>query len=109
MTAHTASLLTVLSEEVRTRIRVELREAATRRQHQLDLLAASGPEAGDETDPVLFTQRATLQQLLDQIRAAQARIDDDTFGQCQRCHAAIPLARLEIRPWTTTCVVCASS
>jgi len=109
MTTHAVSPFTTVSNEARTRISADLHEAATHRQRQLELITAAH-EAGSDTDPAVLTaQRIMLEQLLKQIRAAQARIDDDTFGQCERCQRTIPTARLEVRPWATTCVECASS
>jgi len=45
---------------------------------------------------------------LDQIAAALARLDAGTYGRCERCGDEIPSARLEIRPWATDCVACAT-
>ena len=109
MTAHAIPTNVCIPDDVRARIRSDLDEAATHRQRQLDVLLASGPDAGADVDPVVSAQRATLRQLLEQITAAQDRLDHDGFGRCEVCRAPIPIARLEIRPWTTTCVACAAS
>jgi DnaK suppressor protein len=47
------------------------------------------------------------QQLLEQTRAALARIDDGTYGRCQECGRDIPAARLQALPYTPYCVPCA--
>lgn len=38
---------------------------------------------------------------------ALARVDDGSYGTCQRCGSAIPDARLHARPTARTCVSCA--
>jgi DnaK suppressor protein len=61
-----------------------------------------------------FDQELTLsllgseRQALDQIEAAIARIDDGSYGQCEKCGRAIPKARLEAIPYAARCVQCAS-
>jgi len=49
-------------------------------------------------------QRA--EQELRQIDAALRRLEDHRYGNCLRCHDAIPYARLKIRPTTTLCYEC---
>jgi len=43
---------------------------------------------------------------LESIRRALGRIEDGTYGLCERCGQMIPLERLELRPRSTTCVPC---
>jgi len=45
-------------------------------------------------------------QVLGAIDAALARIEDGTFGVCQRCGQPIAEARLEALPWATLCIDC---
>lgn len=44
------------------------------------------------------------QQTLAQIDRALARIDDGTYGTCERCGKAIAEERLRARPWATLCI-----
>jgi DnaK suppressor protein len=44
------------------------------------------------------------QQTLAQIDRALARLDDGTYGSCERCGNQIAEARLEARPWATLCI-----
>lgn len=44
------------------------------------------------------------QQTLEQIERALARIDDGTYGTCERCGKQIPEERLRARPWATLCI-----
>lgn len=43
---------------------------------------------------------------LDEIDAAQARLAAGTFGACEGCRSAIPLARLRALPTARFCIVC---
>jgi DnaK suppressor protein len=44
--------------------------------------------------------------LLMKIEKAIARIDDGSFGLCERCEEPISVKRLEARPVTTLCIRC---
>jgi RNA polymerase-binding transcription factor DksA len=43
---------------------------------------------------------------LDEIRAAQARLETGSFGVCETCGLTIHLSRLRAVPWTRHCVAC---
>ena len=60
-------------------------------------------------DPVALRRSADLQETLDEIEAALARIDAGTYGSCVRCGSAIPVERLQMRPFAGTCVSCAGA
>src|SRR6478672_3285721 len=70
--------------------------------------ASEGSNADDEHDPegaTIAFERAQTSALaasavahLREIAAAEARLDDGTYGICERCGDAIPQARLEARP-----------
>jgi DnaK suppressor protein len=82
-------------------------ELATLELHQ----AGSPPE-----DVVTETASAILSRLegrqkhtLDEIDAAQARLAAGTYGVCEDCHTAIPLARLRAIPTARYCVKCQRS
>jgi DnaK suppressor protein len=44
------------------------------------------------------------QQTLAQIDRALAKLDDGTFGVCERCGKPIASERLRARPWATLCI-----
>ena len=48
--------------------------------------------------------------VLDQISAALSKLqlDPDDYGVCDQCDEDIPDKRLEIMPWSTSCVRCLS-
>jgi DnaK suppressor protein len=43
-----------------------------------------------------------------EIDAALQRIDNGTYGSCERCHQAIPKPRLKALPFARLCVACKS-
>jgi DnaK suppressor protein len=45
-----------------------------------------------------------LLAMLDEVRRAQARVADGSYGFCEVCGEPIPEGRLEARPWATRCV-----
>ena len=111
--AHARDLL--LAERALTvdRIRVLEREFADIAE------AASADGTDDEHDPegaTLAFERQHTAALLDQARTqltavddALGRLDDDNYGNCQRCGRAIGVERLAARPTATTCMPCASA
>ena len=44
------------------------------------------------------------QQTLEQIDRALARLDDGTYGTCERCGKQIGEERLRARPWAGLCI-----
>ena len=57
-------------------------------------------------DPVALTLSASLQRSIEEIDAALGRLDAGTYGRCVHCGTAIPEERLELRPFTDSCVRC---
>lgn len=45
--------------------------------------------------------------LLRKVEHALERVESGEYGICERCGEAIPVARLEVLPYATTCVNCA--
>lgn len=55
----------------------------------------------------LHTQLAALESReIRQIDAAIDKIREGHYGQCESCQKAIPIARLQALPFTSTCVDC---
>jgi DnaK suppressor protein len=102
---------------------IELREATSRRAASLardfdDIVEASSDVAtDDEHDPEGHTiawERQQIAALLAEtnavsaaIEAAEARVEDDRYGICTVCAAAIAPERLDALPATPTCIDCA--
>jgi DnaK suppressor protein len=72
-----------------------------------------GKRVGDGTTEAVdrLTKGGTVEQLsamrTDVVRALE-KLDEGTYGLCDRCGALIPEERLEARPWSVLCVRCAS-
>jgi DnaK suppressor protein len=49
-----------------------------------------------------------LGAMREDVERALEKIDDGTYGICDRCGRLIPEARLEARPWSVYCVGCAA-
>ncbi|MEY4747304.1 MAG: hypothetical protein RLZZ416_353, partial [Candidatus Parcubacteria bacterium] len=47
---------------------------------------------------------AELEQRHKQIESALGRLDDGTYGLCEKCGDAIPFDRLEANPAARTCI-----
>jgi RNA polymerase-binding transcription factor DksA len=45
-----------------------------------------------------------LLAMLEEVRRAQQRLAEGTYGTCEVCGEPIPEGRLEARPWATRCV-----
>ena len=54
----------------------------------------------------LMRIREREQRLIKKIDEALARMDQDTYGICERCEEGIPYPRLKARPVTTLCINC---
>jgi DnaK suppressor protein len=55
---------------------------------------------------MVFRLRDREKFLLKKIEKALSRIDEGTFGVCERCEEEISPKRLEARPVTTLCIRC---
>jgi DnaK suppressor protein len=55
----------------------------------------------------LSIEQNTL-DLLSKVQNALRRMDNGEYGLCESCGKAIPLERLDILPYSTLCVDCAS-
>ncbi len=85
-----------------------------------DAVVASSRDtnADDEHDPegaTIAFERSQIGSLVRQVRAhlveidaAVGRVEDGTYGTCERCGEAIGEGRLEARPTARTCIRCAS-
>lgn len=68
----------------------------------------------DPEGPTLAFERSQSSAILGQTRvhlaqieSALERLDAGTYGVCVTCLKPIPVARLEVRPYSTQCVGCA--
>ncbi len=69
------------------------------------------PDSGDQASAeaernFVLRLRSREQKLLQKIDDALDKIEDGTFGICEKCGAEIRTKRLEARPVTTMCIDC---
>jgi DnaK suppressor protein len=109
----------------RNRLAVQREQTAARLaalQRDLESITASTASAAgadDEHDPegssTAFDRQhvaSLLEQAKDQLNAiavADRRIDDGSYGRCERCGQEIGAGRLAARPAAVTCVTCAAA
>jgi RNA polymerase-binding transcription factor DksA len=110
-------------DEARTRLeaeraRVRGRLAALTGDYDAVVAASLDTNADDEHDPegaTIAFERSQIGALVAQAREhlaevdrAVARLDDASYGTCERCGDPIPAGRLEARPTARRCMACAS-
>jgi RNA polymerase-binding protein DksA len=89
-----------LHEETRRELENESGEQAARGpdNHLADMATVTHDRELDEG------LEEGAQQTLAQIDRALARLDDGTYGGCERCGKPIGEERLQARPWATLCI-----
>ena len=102
-------------EEFRDRLagaRLRLARTVATTDEELETLAArESREIAEDTatgtvGDLLSRLDARARQELDEIDAAQARLEAGVFGTCEDCHTAIPLKRLRATPAARRCALC---
>ena len=64
------------------------------------------PDRGGYDQDTLAGLISSARQAVEETTHALRRLDDGTYGRCERCGQDIPAERLEIRPTTRFCVPC---
>lgn len=49
-----------------------------------------------------------LRDMLVEVRRAEEKLEETTYGRCDDCGRAIAADRLEALPWATRCIQCAA-
>jgi RNA polymerase-binding transcription factor DksA len=80
---------------------------------ELSELADYDQHPGDQGTELFFREQdeaieSALKEELGQVQVAMRKLDDGTYGYCQRCEAEIPKERLEVLPAAGYCIRCAS-
>lgn len=104
---------------------VDARTATLRRiaslgaQHDAIVEGSRWTTDDDEHDPegsTIAFERAAVASMsrdardeLDELDAAEQRIEDGTYGRCERCGRAIGEPRLEALPTARRCITCTSA
>lgn len=91
--------------ELRKRLGADLAELGSQK-----LASATGDAADaafDHTGEELSSQLAELEaRELNQVERALLRLKQGTYGLCEACAAKIPVARLNVLPYSTLCIKC---
>jgi len=111
-------------DDVRQRLAAERAQTQSRLasltgDHESIVAASLDTNADDEHDPegaTIAFERSQIGALVRQVRghlgevdAALVRLDDGTYGVCERCGSAIGEARLEALPAARLCIRCAAA
>jgi len=88
--------------------REEVRLTETSSDRSPDPNTAEGGSLAFEMEKELSLWQ-NAQDILAKIEEAVARIDEGTYGTCDECGNAIPVARLDALPYTKLCVDCSAS
>ena len=100
------------------RIQEELQRIAERRSRRQPMSIAwdssdYGDQPGDSVGETFERERDlavedSLQEQRERVKEALAKIENKTYGTCDRCGVRIGVARLEALPWATFCIECQS-
>ncbi len=100
--ARLESMIEELEEE---REQAKLNETASERNPDIDSVDG-GTMAFEYEKELALVENA--RDLLRKVTHAQTMITKGQYGVCESCGSAIPIARLEVLPYTTLCVVCSA-
>lgn len=99
--------------QIRQGLQEKLDELVARAQEIEEKLSNPGEADWEENatesegDEVLLGIGELTRQEIDQIEQALHLIDTGAYGKCQQCGKPIEKARLELLPFTSTCIACA--
>ncbi|MBA3290171.1 MAG: TraR/DksA C4-type zinc finger protein [Actinobacteria bacterium] len=112
-----------MEQDKLTKIRSELQTELATVEHQLtehgatpnheDAVEVSTDEGFADSAQATM-ERSEILSLIEQLQHSHAaighalkRMDEGTYGKCERCGQPIPVERLEARPTSSLCVKCA--
>lgn len=94
------AMIQELEEE---REQAKLNETASERNPDIDSVDG-GTMAFEYEKELALVENA--RDLLRKVNHAESVIQKGSYGVCESCQAAIPIARLQVLPYTTLCVNC---
>jgi RNA polymerase-binding transcription factor len=108
-TAAIRATLEERAEELRTEL-----AALTKVTRDPSATIGFGKRVGEGTNEAIsrierVAQADVLAATLEDVDRALEKLDDGTYGICDRCGLLISEERLEARPWTSLCMACASA
>lgn len=99
-----ARLEAIIAELEEEREQARNNETASERNPDIDSVDG-GTMAFEYEKELALVQNA--QNLLDKVAHAETAIARGKYGVCEVCGESIPVARLSVLPYATTCVECA--
>jgi DnaK suppressor protein len=89
---------------------VSYRALRQREELRIDQVADPLDQVRSSTDRRMAVQRLDQQtRLMHNIRSALGKIEEGSYGLCERCEERIPLKRLDAVPWARFCIPCQSA
>jgi RNA polymerase-binding transcription factor DksA len=104
-----AGMATTFLSELRGRLlatEAQLREEVRAQRMRLvePAVATATTVLADEEREVMLLRQA--QHRLEEVRAALRRLDDSSYGTCERCGGPIGMPRLQAAPESRSCLAC---
>lgn len=96
-------LKAMIDELEEEREQAKLNETASERNPDIDSVDG-GTMAFEYEKELALVENA--RDLLRKVSHAEAIIKKGKYGVCEKCGSAIPIARLQVLPYTTMCVEC---
>lgn len=93
-------------EQQRRTILNEVVEGLTSSNNQETFPDVSDQASAEAEQNFSMKIREREQRLVKKIDEALDRMDQNTYGICERCEEEIPYPRLKVRPVTTLCIDC---
>ena len=102
----------------------DIAQVLSDKRHEIEAELAQLQEPADEAGDISFGKRVgdgtsvaveriaqvdasdRLQEMLADVKRAEAKLAAGSYGRCDGCDDAIPADRLEARPWSVRCVAC---
>jgi DnaK suppressor protein len=99
-----------LEAEQLTELRTMLEEQREFRLDQLTALRRPNSRSllGGKHREIAVALTVGAETALGEVLAALRRMDDGSYGSCERCNGPIDLERLEVLPQTALCLTCQS-
>ena len=87
-----------------------LKIAGDRESLEIQPMADPLDQVRSSTDRDMAVETLNQQaRSIHEIRSALDRIEEGSYGQCERCEEQIPAKRLDALPWARMCVTCQSA
>ena len=102
-------------EDLKTRLLQDLEEVQSELRRLDQMLKERGEYGYGKGDPAVYQWEFNLSlrdqfgQRLERIQNALRRVEEGSYGLCERCGRNIEPARLEALPFASLCIDCARS